>query len=158
MPVQVCSLIRNEPQMIPADDLYHVVRFRFGQGESSDRHRMHEPQQPDGVPTTFAHDRAGLIWPSTAGWGELKALMYWAPGQYSEVRSRFVRDPLDLAGGEDSTCTEDSAVTPGAQFRAKAWGMFVQTGTPVAVMVRHNGPSPVALTHAQFKLAIHEVA
>jgi hypothetical protein len=33
----------------------------------------------------------------------------------------------------------------------------VQVGTPLALLVRHNGPSPVALTHAQFKLAIHEV-
>jgi hypothetical protein len=24
-------------------------------------------------------------------------------------------------------------------------------------MVRHNGSSPIALTHAQFKLAIHDV-
>jgi hypothetical protein len=83
--------------------------------------------------------------------------MYWAPGQYSEVRSRFVRDPLNLAGGPDSTCTEDSRTTPGAQFRAKAWGMFVHLGTPIALLVRHNGSSPVALTHAQFKLAIFDV-
>jgi YD repeat-containing protein len=61
MPVQVCSLIRNEPQTIPAGDSYHVVRFRFDAGENSDRHRMHETEQPDGVSTTFAHDRAGLI-------------------------------------------------------------------------------------------------
>ena len=91
------------------------------------------------------------------GWGELKALMYWAPGRYSEVRSRFVRDPLNLAGGADSTCTEDSPASPGAQFRAKAYGIFVHVGTPLALMVRHNGSSPVALTHAQFKLAIHDV-
>jgi hypothetical protein len=35
--------------------------------------------------------------------------------------------------------------------------IFVHVGTPLALMVRHNGPSPVALTHAQFKLAIHDV-
>ena len=157
MPVQVCSLICKEPQTIPADGGYHVVRFGFG-AESSDRHRMHETKQPDGASTTFAHDRAGLIWPSMSGWGELKALMYWAAGGYSEVRSRFVRDPLNLADGEDSTCTEDSPATAGAQFRAKAWAMFVQPGTPVALMVRHNGYAPAALTHAQFKLAIYDVA
>lgn len=157
MPVQVCSLICKEPQKIPADGRYHIVRFGFG-AESSDRHRMHEAEQPDGVSTTFAHDRAGLIWPSMSGWGELKALMYWADGPYSELRSRFVRDPLKLSTGEDSTCTEDSAATAGAQFRAKAWAMFVTPGTPVALMVRHNGLTPVALTHAQFKLAISDVA
>jgi hypothetical protein len=157
MAVRVCSLILTETQTVPADEQYHVVRFRFGAAESSDAHHMHEAQQPDGVSTTFAHDRAGLIWPSADGWGELKALMYWAPGGYSETRSRFVRDPLNLAGGADSTCTEDSPASPGAQFRAKAWGIFVHVGTPLALMVRHNAPSPVALTHAQFKLAIHEV-
>jgi hypothetical protein len=157
MAVRVCSLILDETQTVPADEQYHVVRFRFGAAESYDEHRMHETQQPDGVSTTFSHDRAGLIWPSMNGWGELKALMYWAPGGYSEIRSRFVRDPLNLAGGADSTCTEDSSASPGAQFRAKAWAIFVQVGTPLALMVRHNGPSPVALTHAQFKLAIHEV-
>jgi hypothetical protein len=154
MAVRVCSLILDETQTVPADEQYHVVRFRFGAAESYDEHRIRETQQPDGVSTTFSHDRAGLIWPSMNGWGELKALMYWAPGGYSEVRSRFVRDPLNLAGGADSTCTEDSATTPGAQFRAKAWGIFVQVGTPIALMVRHNGSSPVVLAHAQFKLAI----
>jgi hypothetical protein len=157
MAVRICSLILTETQMVPAGEQYHVVRFRFGATESYDEHRMHEARQPDGVSTTFAHDRAGLIWPSMDGWGELKALMYWAPGGYRETRSRFVRDPLNLAGGTDSTCTEDSPASPGAQFRAKAWGIFVRVGTPLALMVRHDGPSSVALTHAQFKLAIHEV-
>jgi hypothetical protein len=46
--------------------------------------------------------------------------MYWASDGYSEVRSRFVRDPLDLAGGAASTCTEDGSTTPGGRFRAKA--------------------------------------
>ncbi len=73
------------------------------------------------------------------------------------MRSRFVRDPLNLTTGEDSTCTEDSPATAGAQFRAKAWAMFVEPGTPVALAVRYNGFSPVALTHAQFKLAIYDV-
>jgi hypothetical protein len=158
MPVQVCSLIRREPQVIPAGEEYHVVRFRFAMGESADPHGMHEAEQPDGVSTTFEHDRAGLIWPSMDGWGELKALMYWAPGAYSEVRSRFVRDPLDLADGPDATCTEDSPATPGAQFRAKSWGIFVRVDTPIGLMVRHNGASPIALTHAQLKLAIQDVA
>jgi hypothetical protein len=158
MPVWVCSLIRKEPQVIPPGDAYHVVRFRFGMAESSDPHGMHQVEQPDGVTTSFENDRAGLIWPAVDGWGELKALMYWAPGQYSEIRSRFVRDPLNIAGGADSTCTEDRRATPGAQFVAKAWGIFVQPRTPIALMVRHNGASRAVLTHAQFKLAIQDVA
>ncbi len=157
MAVHICSLILTETQTVRAGEQYHIVRFRFGVDENYDEHRMHQARQPDGVSTTFSHARAGLIWPSIDGWGELKALMYWARGSYSETRSRFVRDPLNLAGGADSTCTEDSPASPGAQFRAKAWGIFVHVGTPLALMVRHNGPSPVALTHAQFKLAIYEV-
>jgi hypothetical protein len=59
-------------------------------------------------------------------------------------------------GGGCANGTEDSSTTPGAQFRAKAWGIFVQVGTPIALMVRHNSASPVVLAHAQFKLAIHD--
>jgi hypothetical protein len=33
----------------------------------------------------------------------------------------------------------------------------VQVGTPIALMVRHNGASPVVLAHAQFKLASYDV-
>ena len=46
-------LILTETQTVPADEQYHIVRFRFGDGESYDEHRMHEARQPDGVSTTF---------------------------------------------------------------------------------------------------------
>jgi hypothetical protein len=129
-----------------------VLETDYGGGLYRRRKAIVEP-----VFAQTKHNRRIDSWPSMDGWGELKALMYWAPGGYSETRSRFVRDPFNLAGGADSTCTEDSPASPGAQFRAKAYGIFVHVGTPLARMVRHNAPSPVALTHAQFKLAIHEV-
>jgi hypothetical protein len=153
MAVHVCSLILNSPQSIPGDGAYHLIRFPYA-GESADGHGMHQPDQPDGATSRFPDPRSGLIWPSTAGWGEVKALLYWAAGDYTEVRDRFVRDPLGIAGGADSTCTEDHRATPGGQYRAKAWGIFVDPGTPLGVMVRHNGSSAVDVTHAQFKLAI----
>lgn len=153
----VASLKTDIPQSIPGDGQYHVVRFPFGAAESYDAHNMHQATQPDGyVVTSWAQDdRSGLIWPAAAGWGDLYGLMYWEGADYTEVRSRFVRDPLSLAGGYDSTCTEDDNPTPGGQYRAKSWGVFVDPGTPLALLVRHNASQPVDLTLAEFKLAIH---
>ncbi|PSK86905.1 hypothetical protein CLV63_13322 [Murinocardiopsis flavida] len=151
---QVCSLITTGPQLIPAGEAYTVVRFPFGT-ESYDEHGMHDPAQPDGETATDGHPRAGLIWPSADGWADLYAMLFWPDGGYNEVRDRFVRDPLDLSTGHDSTCTQDHAPTPGGQYLAKTWGMFVKVGTPVSVMVRHNSGSGVNLDFAEFKLAIH---
>jgi hypothetical protein len=83
--------------------------------------------------------------------------MYWDAGGYSELRDRFVRDPLDLTTGYDSTCTEDHPPTPGGQYRAKTWGMFVHPGTPIGLLVKHDASKAVNLTFAEFKLAIHTV-
>lgn len=152
---QVCSLITTEPQLIPAGPDYRIVRFPFGGAESYDEHGMHDVDQPDGETTTGEHDRAGLIWPSASGWADLYAMLFWARGDYTEVRDRFVRDPLDLSTGYDSTCTEDHRDTPGGQYLAKTWGIFVKVGTPLAVMVRHNSRSALSLDFAEFKLAIH---
>lgn len=155
----VCSLKVDEPQSIPADGEYHLVRFPFGSAEPYDLVNMHPASQPDSYEVTdwSTDDRSGLIWPIVPGWGTLHALAYWDEGDYTEVRSRFVRDPLNLSTGYDSTCTEDDVPTPGGQYRAKTWGMFVHSGTPLGFMVRHNGTSPVALTLAEFKLVIEEL-
>ncbi|MGP3983841.1 hypothetical protein [Streptomyces sp. KR80] len=160
MSVHVCSLIVDEPQSVPADGRYHIVRFPFGAAEASDAHRMHQVLQPDGhrVTNWRTDDRSGLIWPAVGGWGSLSALVYWEDGRYTEIRSRFVRDPLNLADGYDSTCTEDASPTPGGQHRAKHWEIFVRRGTPLAFLVRHNDRAPRKIVHAQFKLAIHAVA
>jgi len=155
MPVHVCSLIVNEPQTIPADGAYHIVRFPYGDAESYDAHGMHQTRQPDGGTSAYPDERSGLIWPALDGWGSLTAMVFWASGDYTEVRDRFVRDPLDLSTGYDSTATEDHARTPGGQYRHKHHEMFVHPRTPVAFLVRHNGSAPVRITHAQFKLAIH---
>lgn len=157
MPVLVCSLKAETPQLIPADGGYHIVRFPFGSAESSDEHEMHQMAQPDGYQVTdwAADDRSGLIWPAVAGWGSLTALIYWEAGGYTELRDRFVRDPLNLATGYDSTATEHRPPSPGMQCWHKSHEMFVDPGTPLALLVSHNDAVARKVTLAEFKLAIH---
>lgn len=155
MPDLVCSLKTAAPQTIPAGASYTLVRFPFeaGTGESYDPADMHPTLQPDGVTVTSADSRAGLIWPAHTAWARLDAMLQWEAGDYTEVRDRFTRDPLELFGPADSTCTEDHAVTPGGQYIAKSWAMFVHPGTPVALAVRHNAAAGVRLMLAEFKLS-----
>lgn len=158
MGIQVCSLINSRPQSIPPGSDYVVVRFPFeAEGESYDRYGMHQPDQPDGARADYDDPRSGLIWPSVDGWGSLTAMIHWADGSYTETRDRFVRDPLNLAGGADSTATEDHATTPGGNYHHKSHEMFVHPGTPVALLVRHNARTPQRLVFAEFKLAIHSL-
>lgn len=157
MPVQVCSLKVDTSQLIPADGKYHIVRFPFGVAESYDEHCMHQMAQPDGyrISDWRRDDRSGLIWPAVDGWGSLTAMVYWEAGDYTETRDRFVRDPLGLSTGPDSTATEDHRPTPGGQYLHKSHEMFVHPNVPLALMVRHNAPRAVAVTLAELKLAIH---
>ena len=155
MALYVCSLIREVGQTIPADGRYHMVRFPYG-AESYDAWGMHDQTQPDGGWGALTNDRSGLIWPAAAGWGWLFAMAYWDSAKYSELRDRFVRDPLGLNGPADSTCTEDYAITPGGQYRAKQHGIFVNPDTPVGYMVRVGAAGPRRLTHAQFKLVVSD--
>lgn len=157
MTTHVCSLITTAEQTIPGGGDYHVVRFPFGGGESYDEHGMHQMIQPDGYQITDWHtdDRAGLIWPAVDGWGSLTANIHWEGGSYSELRDRFTRDPLDLAGGADSTATDHRAPSPGMQCFTKHHEIFVHPGTPIALLVGHTDSRARRITHAQFKLAIH---
>ncbi|WP_069885283.1 hypothetical protein [Streptomyces luteocolor] len=156
MTVLVCSLKSETLQSIPNDGDYHVVRFP-PVGEPCDVHGMHQQAQPDGyeIRDWARDDRSGLIWPACPGWGSLTAVLYWEEGDYTEVRDRFVRDPLGLTTGYDSTATEDHPPTGGGQFLHKSHELFVDPGTPLAVLVRHNASRPRRLTLAEFKLAIH---
>jgi hypothetical protein len=157
MAVYVCSLKTSLPQLIPADGAYHIVRFPFGGSESYDDHLMHQAAQPGGAPIAdwASDDRSGLIWPSVPGWGSLTAMLQWEDGDYTEVRDRFVRDPLGPA--PDATATEDHAPTPGGQYLHKCHELFVDPLVPLALLVRHNASSARRVTLAEFKLAIHPV-
>ena len=159
MSARICSLICPESQTIPADGKYHLLRFPFGGGESYDAWGMHQMQQPDGYTITDwrTDPRSGLIWPAADGWGSLTGVIYWASGNYTEVRDRFVRDPLNLTTGYNSTATEDEEPTPGGQYLHKSHEMFVHPNVPIGLLVKHNASGPVDVTHAQFKLAIHPV-
>ncbi|CBG71861.1 conserved hypothetical protein [Streptomyces scabiei 87.22] len=162
--VRVVSLKVETPQSIPADGQYHLLKFPYDT-ESYDPWEMHNPLQPDAyrVPASSwqTQPRSGLVWPcwpdGVPGWGTVHGLVYWEAGDYTEVRSRIVRDPLGLAGAADSTCTEDHAATPGGQFRAKTWGLFVDPQVPLGLMVRHNASTAKSVTLAELKLVIHPV-
>ncbi|WP_017607761.1 hypothetical protein [Nocardiopsis xinjiangensis] len=156
--LHICSLIRDLDQSVPADGDYHVVRFPFGAAESSDVHGMHQVRQPDGhiIEGWDEEERSGLIWPSVAGWASLIAMVQWEAGDYSELRDRFVRDPLELAGGADSTATDHRVPGPGMQCFTKHHEIFVDPDTPLALMVAHNDDAGGRLVHAQFKLAIDD--
>ncbi|MFE6305044.1 hypothetical protein [Nocardiopsis sp. NPDC057823] len=156
MATYVCSLIRDTPQLIPADGGYHIIRFPFGSSESYDAHTMHQVAQPDGytIGAWDSDDRSGLIWPRVAGWATLTANIHWEAGGYSELRDRFVRDPLDLTTGADSTATDHRPPSPGMQCFTKHHEIFVHPGTPVAFLAGHNDSVARKVVHAQFKLAV----
>lgn len=152
---RVVSLKVDVAQSIPDDGGYHVVRFPYV-GESYDPWGMHSPEQPDGSTVTSwkTDDRSGLIWPATAGWGTLTSLLYWEPGDYNELRDRFVRDPL---GVYDSTATEHRPPSPGIQCWHKSHEMFVRPDVPIGLLVAQDAGVSRKLTLAEFKLAIHPV-
>ncbi|WP_371528368.1 hypothetical protein OG302_22260 [Streptomyces sp. NBC_01283] len=155
MTVQICSLKTETPQAITPGS-YQVVRFPYAD-ESIDVHGMHNQVDPLNYETRDwqRSDRSGLIWPSMDGWGCLTSLIYWEAGDYDELRDRYVRDPLDLSTGADSTATEHRPPSPGQQFFHKSHEMFVRVGTPIALLVAQDAPRTTRLTLAEFKLAIH---
>jgi len=154
MRLVVCSLKTGGPQTIPPSSTdYVIVRFPFN-GESDDSDGLHDPVQPDTLQaTTASHPRAGLIWPQHTAWATLNGLMYWDHGDYTEIRSRFIRDPLSLTTGYDSTATEDDPPSVGGQYKIKNWNMWVHPMTPVALAVRHNSRQDQYLSLAEFKVS-----
>ncbi|MER5945934.1 hypothetical protein ABT127_07715 [Streptomyces sp. NPDC001904] len=150
---------RSGTQKITYDsDGYHLVRFPYAAAEESyDPWNMHAPSAGGGS-STYPDARSGLIWPSHDGWGTLSALVFWAANdRATEYRARFVRDPLNLSTGYDSTATTDIAATGGGQYRSYTWQMFVHPGTPVGLKVaarRGDTHLAVRLALAEFKLAI----
>lgn len=157
MTLRICSLKVDSPQTVPVTGTdYYLVRFPYGGGESWDPHNMHPANQPIGGTSAFPDARSGLIWPSVSGWGWLTAMVYWEAGNATEYRARFVRDPLNLTTGYDSTATVDHDPTPGGQYRHYQHEMFVHPVTPIGLMVKHSGPAPLDITLAEFKLAVED--
>ncbi|MFD5697433.1 hypothetical protein [Streptomyces lasiicapitis] len=158
MTVYVCSLKVDVPQIIKPG-AYVTVRFPFGDLESLDAHRMHQVVQPDGhtVRSWRDDDRAGLIWPAVDGWGVLTAMAQWEAGGYRELGARFVRDPLGLSTGWDSTATDERPPSPGRQRSTYQHQMVVRPETPIALQVCHDDGALRRLLLAEFKLAIHPI-
>ncbi|MEI5099700.1 hypothetical protein RB200_15360 [Streptomyces sp. PmtG] len=165
MSVAVCSLkweaARGGRQRITYDsDGYHLVRFPYDVTEEAyDPWGMHGPGHGGSKPSKFPDARSGLIWPSHDGWATLTAMVFWEPdSRPTEYRSRFVRDPLNLSTGYDSTATTDHVPTRGGQYRTCSWQMFVHSGTPVGLKISARGPGDVRIAAplllAEFKLAI----
>ncbi|EST32185.1 hypothetical protein N566_20200 [Streptomycetaceae bacterium MP113-05] len=155
MAVLVCSLyVHGDGRPIDPGG-YRLVRFPYGGEESYDRHGMHEGRQPDGARSEYPDERSGLIWPAADGWGDLVANIHWEAGGYTELRDRFVRDPLGLGRHPDSTGTDHRPPSPGMQCFTKVHSVFVHRDTPLGLKVAHNDDVPRRLIHAQFKLAIH---
>ncbi|MET7852491.1 hypothetical protein AB0D78_19520 [Streptomyces avermitilis] len=142
-------------------DGYHLVRFPYELSEESyDPWKMHDPAQGGGQASTYPDTRSGLIWPSHDGWAVLSAMVFWeADARALEYRARFVRDPLGVSTGYDSTATNDTTLTRGGQYRTYLWQMFVHPGTPVGLKISARGVGDakiaVPITLAEFKLAIH---
>ncbi|MFD9442175.1 hypothetical protein [Streptomyces sp. NPDC060001] len=166
MSIVVCSLkwdasVLKTRKPTYDSDGYHLVRFPYGSsGESYDPWKMHDPFHGGSVASKFPDARSGLIWPSHEGWGVVSALVFWeADERAEEYRARFVRDPLNLSTGYDSTATTDIAPTRGGQYRSYMWQMFVTPGVPLGFKVSARGSrdTKVAtpMTLAEFKLAIH---
>ncbi|MEY7976545.1 hypothetical protein [Streptomyces sp. enrichment culture] len=159
--VQVCSLKRDTPQTVPANSPYTVIRFPFGTAESYDVFTMHQVNQPDGYTVTSwdTDARSGLIWPSTAGWGDLYAMIQWEAGGYDELRDQFVRDPLGLTPTpNDTTATEHRPPSIGMQCWTKQWGVFVDPAVPLALRATHDDSVARKIVLAEFKLVIHPSA
>lgn len=152
MTLVVCSLITGGSQSVQPNQ-YTLLRFPFD-SESIDQWELHSKIQPDtGETVTVSSPRAGLIWPKHTAWAHLNAMVQWADGDYTEIRDRFTRDPLNLTTGYDSTCTEDRHPTVGGQYNAKNWDIFVHPNTPIGIEVKHNGSKAVAVTLAEFKMS-----
>lgn len=155
MATMFCSLIRHADQIVPPG-VYTIVRFPFGTQESWDVQNMHQVMQPDGYQITQwdVDPRSGLIWPRVRGHAQLYATMQWEAGNYTECRHQFIRDPLNLSTGPDTTGTEHRTPGPGMQCFTTSWMGLVNPGTPIAYRVAHNASTPRKLVHAQFKMAI----
>lgn len=156
MTAPIVSLKTNTVQAI-SPDRWTVVRFPYTQ-ESHDPLGMHDRPDPLGydVRDWQRDDRSGLIWPARDGWATLHALVQWEPGDYRELRDQFIRDPLNLADGADTTATDHRPPSPGMQCFTKTWSMFVRAGTPLALRVAQDDTRPRTLTLAEFKLSIQE--
>lgn len=157
MAVYYCSLGCTPDQVIPPN-VYTLVRFPYDSVEEfGDIHGMHEPTHPDEYSVTdwSTDDRSALVWPAVRGLGILHVTTHWESGNYNEIRDQFIRDPLNLNKGPDTTGTQHYAPSPGMQFFTKSWQLVVEPETPIGYMVYHNATTARKLVYVNLKLSIH---
>lgn len=143
-----CSLKVDEPQSIPPN-VWTIVRFPYD-GESSDLEGMHVDT---GTPWA-ADPSSGLITPPDAGRvGHWWATAQWEPGNYTELRGQFCRDPLGAT--LDTTGTVHDAPSPGMQCFTYPHTFKTDPERPVAFRVFHNASTARQLTLAEFKLTYY---
>lgn len=152
----ICGLLTNEPQLIPNDNAWHIVRFPFeksADAEQSDEWFMHEANRRRGyvkfrVVDWQNDDRSGLIFPAIQGYGRMNSMVHWDSAITS--RSQFARDPLGYTTGLDTTRTIDHS----GKFTGNNWEIMVRPRQPLALRVKNTSPAPATIVHAQFKLII----
>lgn len=159
MRTHFCSLYyhhdRDADQVVPPGD-YHLVRFPYGRGESTDRENMHALVDPAGRQHPYPSDgMSGLILPQHDSTkdvpvvGDFWACVHWEPGDYTELRGQFSRDPY---GANDSTGHRHDSPSPGVQCLTYSVPIVINSRTPVGFMVAHNASQPRRILHAKFKL------
>lgn len=150
MALYVCSLgfkpATGQEQVIPSGG-YTLLRFPYGAQENIDPWDMHPSNAPYPAP------ESGLIHPAVAGWGTLELNIIWLDGNYTELRDVFVRDPLGIP---DQTAYAHRPRTAGEQCFDKVHGLNVRPGTPLGVMVAHDGAGSAKVRMIQFKLTIND--
>lgn len=157
MSLYICSLANNRPRSIPPRK-WVTLPFPYEQPpESYDPWDMHRPRQPGGTVSAYPDKHSALIWPQTDGWGHIEGHVELEAGDYTEIRTMFVRDPYGSGDNpNDTTNDEHHAPSPGMQFATSVHMLFVHPGVPVAFMLYVNGPDPVDLVYSQFKLEIND--
>lgn len=142
---------------------YRNVLFPYGSLESTDREDMHALVGPDGLEHPYSSDQASaLIWPKHSSTpeepviGHLWACAYFEPGNYTEIRGQFSRDPLGI---NDVTGTVHLPPSPGVQcFTFSGPPIEINEQVPLALQVMHNSTGPRKLTHAKLKLTYYTPA
>lgn len=135
---QYVSLINTNRQPIKAGG-YQILSFT---DESSDDHGMHA-------------GHSSLIYPSATGLGCLELNVMWDPGNYTELRDVFVRDPFGVTKDpKNYTGYDHRAKSPGGQCFTKQHWLNVKVGTPLSVYVAHDSKGLEHVSHAQLKLVI----
>lgn len=149
MGTEFCSLINKAGQIIQPNK---YTELRYGPDESSDHAAWHQN-------TDTTKRASALIIPRVTGVGHLWAKIGWqnpadAGGTIpTKYYAKFVRDPW--TDDEDQTGAQHFAPVPFTQNHVTCWHGVLFTDQPLALMVMHNGSTPLTITVSEFKASVH---